>query len=206
MLTSARMRTTVRALLGVGSVVVAQATGIGLASAAEPKVDGGDVVGTVGYGTATDKYTAAGLKGDPFGFMLGVDAGYTFRFGLRLGVFYTHGFGRDSEGTRTDAGGIEYPVHTHHWSDMIGATVGYDWLLAPIRLRASLDAGVSAFVRTTDSGPLPTAATFVAAPSFAALWQLGPLELGAGLKYYGFVGPGGGSGFAGWLMAGARFF
>jgi hypothetical protein len=37
-------------------------------------------------------------------------------------------------------------------------------------------------------------------PGFAALWQVGPLEVGAGLKYYGFLGVGGS------LMAGARFF
>lgn len=184
-------------------MVVAQVAGIAVASAAEPKVDGFDVVGNVGYGTATDDYTVAGLKGDPFGFMLGVDAGYTFRFGLRLGVFYTHGFGRDSEGTRTGMGGTESPVHTHHRSDMMGATVGYDWLLDPIRLRASLDGGVNTFIRTTDSGDLPTAVTLVAAPGFAALWQLGPLELGAGLKYY-FIGSG--PAFGGSLMAGARFF
>src|SRR5690349_6621167 len=123
MLTCARMHSIARASLGVGSLVVAQVTGIGLASAAEPKVDGFDVVGNVGYGTATDDYTVARLKGDPFGFMLGVDTGYTFRFRLRLGLTYTHGFGRDSEGTRTGAGGVESPVHTHHLSDMMGASV-----------------------------------------------------------------------------------
>jgi hypothetical protein len=183
--------------------VVAQVAGIAGASAAEPRVDGFDVVGNVGYGTATDNYTAAGLKGDPFGFMLGVDAGYTFRFGLRLGLFYTHGFGRDSEGTRTGLGGTENPVNTHHRSDMMGATVGYDWLLDPIRLRASLDGGVSYFIRTTDAGDLPTAVTLLAAPGFAALWQLGTLELGAGVKCYFQSG---GPGFSGSLMAGARFF
>ena len=191
----------VRAMLGVGSLVVVQVAGIAGASAAEPKVDGFDVVGNVGYGTATDNYTAAGLKGDPFGFMLGVDAGYTFRFGLRLGVIYTHGFGRDSEGTRTGMGGTESPMQTHHRSDMMGATVGYDWLLDPIRLRASLDGGVSFFIRTTDSGDLPTGVTLLAAPGFAALWQLGPLELGPGLKCY-FLSSG--PGFSGSLMAGAR--
>jgi hypothetical protein len=178
-------------------------TGIAGASAAEPKVDGFDVLGSVGYGTATDNYTAAGLEGDPFGFMLGVDAGYTFRFGLRLGLIYTHGFGRDSEGARTGVGGTENLVNTHHRSDMMGATVGYDWLLDPIRLRASLDGGVSYFIRTTDSGDLPTAVTLVAAPGFAALWQFGPLELGAGLKCYFQRG---GPGFSGSLMAGARLF
>lgn len=200
------MHTIVRALLGVGSLVVIQVAGIAGACAAEPKVDGFDVVGNVGYGTATDKYTVAGLKGDPFGFMLGVDAGYTFRFRLRLGLNYTHGFGRDSEGTRTGTGGIESPVHTHHLSDMMGASVGYDWLLDPIRLRASLDGGVSTFIRTTDSGPLPTSITFWAAPGFAAVWQLGPLELGAGVKYYAFLGSGAGPGFSGSLLAGVRFF
>jgi hypothetical protein len=184
-------------------VVVAQVAGIARASAAEPKVDGFDALGNVGYGTATDNYTAAGLKGNPFGFMLGVDAGYTFRFGLRLGLIYTHGFGHDSEGTRTGTGGMESPVHTHHRSDMMGATVGYDWLLAPIRLRASLDGGMTSFIRTTDSGDLPTGISFLAAPGFAALWQLGPLELGAGLKYYFLAS---GPGFSGSLMAGARFF
>jgi hypothetical protein len=197
------MRSTVRALLMVGSLVVAQVAGIAGASAAEPKVDGFDVVGNVGYGTATDNYTAAEVKGDPFGFMLGVDAGYTFRFKLRLGLIYTHGFGRDSEGTRSGTGGAESPVQTHHRSDMMGGTVGYDWLLDPIRLRASLDAGVGVFIRTTDAGDLPTGIILLAAPGFAALWQLGPLELGAGLKYYLLSS---GPGFSGSLMAGARFF
>jgi hypothetical protein len=193
----------VRVLLSVGSLVVAQVAAIAGASAAEPKVDGFDVLGNVGYGTATDNYTAAGLKGDPFGFMLGVDAGYTFRFRLRLGFFYTHGFGRDSEGTRTEIG--DTAVQTHHRSDMMGGTVGYDWLLDRIRLRASLDGGGSTFIRTTDPGDLPTGVAFLVAPGFAALWQLGPLELGAGLKYYFFF-PGDAPNFSGSLMAGARFF
>lgn len=192
-----------KGLLWVGILVVTEVAGITGASAAEHRVNGFDVVGNVGYGTATDNYTAAGLKGDPFGFMLGVDTGYTFRSGLRLGLFYTHGFGRNAEGKRTDSGGIEYPVYTHHRSDMMGATVGYDWLLDPIRLRASLDAGLSLFIRTTDSGDLPTGLTLLAAPGFAALWQLGRLELGAGLKCYFQSG---GPGFSGSLMAGTRFF
>jgi hypothetical protein len=177
--------------------------GIAVASAAEPKMDGFDVLGNVGYGVASESYAdiAGDLQADPFGFMLGVDAGYTFRFGLRLGVTYTHGFGREFEGTRTGTGGREYPVHTHHQSDIIGASVGYDWLLDPIRLRASLDGGIIYFNTTDNAGDLP-AFSLLLAPGFAALWQLGPLELGAGLKYYGFFA----SGFGGSLMAGARFF
>jgi hypothetical protein len=170
--------------------------GIAVASAAEPKLDGADVVGNVGYGTVPSDD-----KGEPFAFMLGVDAGYTFRFGLRLGLTYTHGYGREGEYTRQGVGGIE-SVHTHHHSDTFAVPVGYDWLLAPVRLRASLDAGMIFFNTTNNAGDLP-AWTLLLAPGFAALWQLGPLELGAGLKYHQFLG---GHGFSGSLMAGGRFF
>ncbi len=195
------MHTIGRALFGIGSVVLAQVTSVTVASAAKPKVEGADVVGNVGYGVGSDNYSE---DADPLGFMLGVDAGYTFRLGLRLGVNYTHGFGRKVDGTRTVAG-IEYPVHTHHRSDMLGGSVGYDLLLDPIRLRGSLDVGLIFFNGPDDVADL-AGVTYLLAPGLAALWQLDPLELGAGVKYYGFLGEGGGLGFAGSLIAGARFF
>lgn len=186
-------------------MVASQVASIAVASAAQPpKLDGFDALATVGYGVAIENYGDAqyveDIPADPFGFMLGVDAGYTFRFGLRLGLTYTHGFGREIEATRTGAGGaVDYPVHTHHQSDIMGATVGYDWLLAPIRLRASLDGGLFWLNTTDNEGDVP-AVTLLLAPGVSALWQVGPLELGAGFKYYAFLGLGGS------VLAGARFF
>lgn len=185
-------------------MVASQVAAVAVAAAAEkPKVDGFEALASVGYGAATDNYGDAqyveDIPADPFGFMLGVDVGYTFRFGLRLGLTYTHGFGREIEATRTGVGGaVDYPVHTHHQSDITGASVGYDWLLAPIRLRASLDGGLVWLNTTDNAGDMP-AFTLLLAPGVSALWQLGPLELGVGAKYYAFLG------FAGSLLAGARF-
>jgi hypothetical protein len=163
-----------------------------IASAAAPKVKGVEVLGTVGYGTTNDA--------PPFGFMLGVDAGYTFRFGLRLGLDYTHCFGREVEQTRTGIGGAEYQVHNQYQSDLIGASIGYDWLIAPIRLRVSLDQGLL-FVNNEKVSV--TGYTYFLDPGFAAFWQFGSLEAGAGLKYYWLFGAR--SGVSGSLMAGARF-
>lgn len=181
--------------MAVGSLVAAQLACMAIASAAEPNVKGGDVLGTVGYGTTNDK------DDPPFGFMLGVDAGYTFRFGLRLGLDYTHGFGREIVETRNGVGGVQSQVRRYQ-SDFIGASVGYDWLINPIRLRASIDQGIM-FVNADKVADV-RAFTYFLAPGIAAFWQVGALEAGAGLKSYWLAG--GGLGVSGSLMAGARFF
>jgi len=186
------MHTIIRALLAVGSLVAAQVAGIAIASAADTKVKGVDVLGTFGYGTTNDD--------PPFGFMLGVDAGYTFRFGLRLGLDYTHGFGREVEETRSGIGGVQSQLRRYQ-SDLIGASVGYDWLINPIRLRASIDQGLI-FVNADKLDDF-RALTYFVAPGIAALWQFGPFEAGAGLKSYWLAGAG--LGFSGSLMAGGRF-
>ncbi len=188
------MHTIIRASLAVGSLVAAQVAGIAIASAAEPKVKGLDVLGTVGYGTTNDD------DDPPFGVMLGVDAGYTFRFGLRLGLGYAHGFGREIVETRNGIGGVQSQVRRYQ-SDFVGASVGYDWLINPIRLRASIDQGI-VFINADKVADV-RAATYFVNLGIAAFWHFGPLEAGAGLKYYWLAG--GGLGFSGALMAGGRF-
>src|SRR6188768_1598372 len=99
------MRRWTRAMFGAGCAVVVQVAGTTRASAAEPaKLEGFDVLGNVGYGIALDSYVDYALiedtDADPLGFLVGLDFGYTWRFGLRLGATATHGFGREFEETR----------------------------------------------------------------------------------------------------------
>src|SRR5262245_43333286 len=84
-----------QAAFALGCFVFVQLVGARSARAEGPrKVEGFEVLGTLGYGVAVGD-----LEFDPYGVMVGLDLGYTFRFGLRIGTDASYGFGHRGEQT-----------------------------------------------------------------------------------------------------------
>jgi hypothetical protein len=118
-----------RVLLALGCFVFSQLVGARGARADSPrKVEGFEVVGTLGYGFPVGATTV-----NPYGVTLGLDLGYTLPFGLRIGADAIYGFGRTSEDV------------TDIVSFAFGGSAGYDLLLSSFRLRGALDMGLALY-------------------------------------------------------------
>ena len=185
-----------QAAFALGCFVFVQLLGARGARAEGPrKVEGFEAVGTLGYGVAVGDDLV-----DPFGVMVGLDLGYTFRFGLRIGADASHGFGRRIEGTLSTG----EAVVTDAASNTLGVSVGYDLMLSSsFRLRGAADTG---FVFFYGEGALPggpPGATWYIGPRVALIWQYRAFELGLQGKYW-VMADGLGAVQVG-LMSGARF-
>jgi hypothetical protein len=161
------------------------------------KVEGFEAVGTLGYGVAVGD-----VESEPYGVMVGLDLGYTFRFGLRIGTDASYGFGRRTEQTRW-TGEV---VTTHASSINWGGSVGYDLLLSSFRLRGAVDSGFAFWYDTVDATGDDLKAgvpIFYIGPKVALIWQYRAFELGLQSKFWAsFEGTGA---FQVGLMSGARF-
>ena len=185
-------------MFALGCFVFIQLVGARDARAGSPrKVEGFEVLGTLGYGIAVPDVVYANKQFDPFGVTVGLDLGYTLAFGLRLGADASHGFGRTIEQTRM-SGEV---VTTHASSTTFGGSVGYDLLLSSFRLRGAADTGFLVWYDVAGS------AAFYIGPKIALIWQYRAFELGLQSKYW--VTSADGEGNSGVvqvaLMSGARF-
>jgi hypothetical protein len=154
------MQLTTSALLGIGCFLCVQGLGAGEARAAgKAKVEGFELLGGVGYGLALeepDRKYGQPPNRNPYGVLLGIDGGYSWRSGLRLGFVAQCGSG-------------EYAC-----SNLLGgASVGYDILFSSFRFRSSLEGGFW----------YAYAPWLYIAPAIALIWQHGSFELGLGSKY-----------------------
>src|SRR4051794_22525833 len=111
--------------LALGCLVFMQLAGARSARADSPrKVEGYELLGSLGYGI--------GLWGSTGGVIVGADFGYTFPVGLRLG---------------TDAGfALSHSKYTKWNGEVVasadpsitwGGSIGYDLLLSSVRLRGA---------------------------------------------------------------------
>ena len=184
-----------RAVFALGCFVSVQLVGARDARAESPrKVEGFELVGSLGYTIASRDWTLNDQKIDPFGVLVGLDFGYTFPFGLRLGTDAVYGIGRTIESTNWKG-----EVSTTHSSSFTwGASVGYDLMLpSSFRLRGAADAGLLVyFYYKGDAG----VGVYVG-PKVALIWQYRAFELGLQgrwlMLYPGALQVG--------LMGGARF-
>ena len=184
-----------RAVFALGCFVSVQLVGARDARAESPrKVEGFELVGSLGYTIASRDWTLNDQKIDPFGVLVGLDFGYTFPFGLRLGTDAVYGIGRTIESTNWKG-----EVSTTHSSSFTwGASVGYDLMLpSSFRLRGAADAGLLVyFYYKGDAG----VGAYVG-PKVALIWQYRAFELGLQgrwlMLYPGALQVG--------LMGGARF-
>ncbi len=160
-------------------------------STSETLSPGFEVLAVVGYGAATSKLRD--LELDPYRLALGLDVGYSFRSGFRLGASFGYGFGRSIDQRAKTIGGTEADL-TADASNMTGAlSLGYDVPICGLRLRYSLGLGVMVMDWSLDGVPKrsllnvenwsdPTWGFFVA-PGAALFWQRGMFELGLGFDY-----------------------
>ncbi len=182
-------------MFALGCFVFIQLVGARGALAESPrKVEGFEVLGTLGYGFA-----------DPYGVTVGLDLGYTLPFGLRIGADASKGFGRRIEET----GSTGEVVVTKAESFAFGGSLGYDLLLPLFRLRGAVDMGLALYAYEgghLEGAFVPGGAWYIG-PQVALIWQYRTFELGLQSKYW--VTSADGSGNAGvvqvGLMSGARF-
>jgi hypothetical protein len=155
------MQRTFCALLGIGAFLLVQGLGAGEAQAAgQAKVEGFELLGGFGYGLALeepDRKYGEPPDRNPYGVLVGIDGGYSWRSGLRLGFSAQCGSGEFFCSNLTG-----------------GASVGYDILFSSFRLRGSLEGGLW----------YAYAPAFYAAPAIALIWQHGNFELGLSSKYH----------------------
>jgi len=177
-----------RAVFALGCFVFIQLVGARGARAESPrKVEGFELLGMVGYGAVVRESTH-----HPFGVTAGVDFGYTWPVGLRIGTDASYGLGRRIENSNRQ--GEVYTTHATCF--MWGASVGYDESLSSaFRLRGAIDGGLAV---QFDDGAAPL---FYVGPKGALIWQHRAFEFGLQAKYL-WSAP---STFQVGLMGGTRF-
>lgn len=156
--------------VALGCFVFVQLVGArGARAESQRKVAGFELVGTLGYGVAVGNETF-----DPFGATVGLDFGYTFFFGLRIGTDASYAFGRRMKYTNWRGETITTDSSSFTW----GGSVGYDLLLSSFRLRGAADGGLLAYY---DEGSAAPGIYF--GPKVALIWQYRAFELGLQIKY-----------------------
>ena len=181
-----------RALFALGCFVFIQLVGARSAQADSPrKVEGFELVGTLGYGFGRWHRNADDNYIDPFGVTVGGDFGYTFPFGLRLGTDAGYAFGRTMDYKRWTGEAIT----THASSITWGGSIGYDAVLSSFRLRGAADVGL---LLVLDQGKV--APWIYCGPKLALTWQFRGVELGLQSRWMAWAGT-----VQLGLMAGTRF-
>ena len=181
------------------------------ASPAQASIGGVQILATAGYGASTDKIR--GVEFSPYGATLGLDAGFTFGFGLRLGGYFAYGVGRGVTQTYDPLIRAPFDVTVNASSVGGGFSVGYDIPLYFLLMRYTVGLGVTSMswdfgdinprqLRFSDvSNP---SVGFHVAPGAAVLFPYGLFEGGIGFDYLIQVNPHITSGFIGKLLVGVR--
>ena len=172
-------------------------------------VAGFGILPSIGYGASTASVGDLDLK--PYGTSLGLDIGYTFSFGLRLGAYGTYGLG--NEVTETVDGGLRGPrdVTIDTSSVNTGVSFGYDVPLDVLVLRYTLNTGVTFMMFHFDGASADAmdfeetnspATGFHFAPGATLLVKRGRMECGVGFDYFVQANAAIPNGFLGKLMLG----
>lgn len=174
---------------------------------------GFEVLATVGYGASTSE--VGNLDLEPYAVRFGLDAGYCWSSGFRLGLDVGYGVGRSIAQRRQPLIGAEQDVTTNASSVTGAITVGYDVPLNFLVLRYSLGLGAAAM--SWDLGGLPKrsffneenwddpAWGFFLAPGGSLLWRRGLLEVGVGFDYLVQTNDAIPTGFVGELLTGVKW-
>jgi hypothetical protein len=160
-------------------------------SAAEEKRAGFDLLASIAYAYTTTEPN--GLKLDPYGGYFGLDLGYTWNMGLRVGARASYGLGRSIKQTYDPLIGASVDLTSDAQSVTASATVGYDMKLHILTLRYALGIGFTSLhwdlgdiPYTSFAGYSPMKGSMFGAqidPGVALLWQRGHFECGLGLHY-----------------------
>lgn len=177
----------------------------------QPSLAGLSLLATVGYGVSTTE--VRGLDLAPYGAAFGVDAGFTFRFGLRLGAYLNYALGKSVLEHRDPLIGKSYEFQADTSSLNTGLSLGYDVPIYAFVLRYDLSFGVTSMhwdfgsvdassVRYGDAKQPNVGIHF--APGVALLWPHGPIEAGVGFSYLVQANGTIPSGFLGKVLVGVK--
>lgn len=181
------------------------------AAATHLSLQGFDALATLGWGAHTG--TLVNLELAPYGASFGVDLGYSWRSGFRLGGYVFHSLGRTLPQHREARAGRGFDYTAEASSTNGGLSLGWGVPLYGFILRYKLSLGVTAmqwaFHTATpaavgfgdDSSP---SLGFHIAPGIALLWPYGKFEGGAGFEYLAQIKDTIPSGFIGTLFVGVR--
>jgi len=174
-------------------------------------VQGFDVLASAGWGATTA--TIGDLELAPYGGNFGVDAGYTWAIGFRLGAHFDGSLGHEVLNRRDPRIGRDFDFTADASSLNGGFSVGWDLRLYSVLLRYTLRLGVTA-MRWDFAGTRQDPAQFETvsspsiaphlAPGIALLWPYRWFEGGVGFDYLAQAEGVIPSGFVGKLLVGVR--
>ncbi len=163
------------------------------AAAETPRVSlaGFDVLATAGWGTSTTKI--AHLNLEPYATTFGLDLGYTFKGGLRLGAYFAYSLGTTEHQNYNPLLGRPLEFDAVTLSMHGGMTLGWDVPVYLLVLRYQLSFGLTAMnwdfgsskavVNRFNGASNPTT-SFHFAPGLALLYRAGLFEGGVGFDYF----------------------
>lgn len=179
--------------------------------AARPSLKGFDALATIGWGTHTSTFVDLELA--PYGATFGVDLGYSWRSGFRLGGYFFHSLGHTLPQHREPLVGRPVDFTAEASSVNGGLSLGWGVPLYCFALRYKLSLGVtsmrwrfhdvSSAVAGFGEDTSPTVG-FHIAPGVALLWPYGKFEGGAGFEYLAQIKDTIPSGFIGTLFLGVK--
>ena len=175
-------------------------------------LEGFDVLASAGWGASTG--SIGDLELAPYGATFGVDLGYTWSIGFRLGAHFDGALGRAVVQGRDPRIGRDFDFTADTSSYSGGFSVGWDLRLYALLLRYTLRLGVTA-MRWDFEGTRPSSVSFEdtsspsvglhLAPGVALLWPHHWFEGGVGFDYLAQAEDGAiPSGFVGKLLIGVR--
>lgn len=178
---------------------------------AEARAPAFELLATAGYGTHTGD--VVNLELAPYGASFGIDLGYNWASGFRLGGYFFRSLGHRVVQRREPRFGNEYDFTADSSSFSGGLSLGWGVPLYGLILRYKLSLGVTAMqwdfhggysaVADLDNDSSPTSG-FHFAPGAALLWPYGHFEAGVGFEYLAQIKDTIPSGFIGTLLIGVR--
>ena len=181
------------------------------AAPAAPQLAGFMALATGGYGASTTSVRGMGLA--PYGATFGLDAGFTFRFGLHLGAFGAYSMGKTTNEHRDPIIGQAFDFKADTSNLTAGLSVGWDVPMSCLVLRYGMGLGFTSMkwdfggvdaadVRYGDAKNPSTGFQF--APGATVLWPHGKFQGGVGFDYVVQANGTIPSGFIGKLVAGVK--
>jgi hypothetical protein len=175
----------------------------------QPSLARFEALASVGYGTVTELEQ---LELQPYGPAFGLDVGYTWEIGVRLGVELSYGLGRET--SQTYGRRNRETSLTSHGESFTGVvSVSYDLWLRFLVLRYSLGLGATRVswklsnVEGSFAGyvaPEGSTVSFVFAPGLSVLWPYRHFECGVGFDYFFQAEAQAPSGIVGQLLVGIK--
>jgi hypothetical protein len=119
-----------------------------------------------GWGLKTDRATG-GFGADPYFLGAGVRGGYAFDFNLYIGIWFNWYLGTSTTGSGARVNLGQKTTHANYWQ--FGVDVGYDWWIADIIIRPSMQLG-EAIAVTDVTSRTTSVADFMIGPGLVVMY------------------------------------